>query len=550
MSTAWADAARALAQAGIRRVYGLPGDDMLAVRALQSAGIDLVVTSEQRHGAYAAAGDAAVAGRDDAPSVGVVVAGRGPGAAALVPALLELATGGHPVICLIGGPAEGADARSFQYADQAALLRPVAKDYARLTSDTDAAAAVSQAIATALDAPRGPVVVEIPDPLPHAFAEPAGRTEGGRVLPRTAWVQAGAPRPPESAADAAAAALIATSRRPLVLVGGGALAAGPAVVSLAERLGAPILGTASGRGAVPEDHPLWWGLSGLYMHPVVREAVAAADLLISVGSRLEETAVEYLPDLPVLRLDRDASVVRRPSETLVVADAAHAASWADRAAQRDGSGWGATIARVGGDLLAWRAVVRSGRRGARDRLGAIVAAISDALPKDVVVCHENGAADMWSYLFPVFRLPPHAVDIAPSEQTTLGFGVGAAVGAATASSGPVVALCGDGAFDFVVRERAAFGPAAPGAVYVVFDNGGYGWLELQHRETGDEPASFTGLDIGRADAGGRVAARTIADAEEAAEVMSWAFERATRGPVIVRVPCHIDESAPVGSDSW
>src|SRR6185295_16448057 len=62
---------------------------------------------------------------------------------------------------------------------------------------------------------------------------------------------------PDAASLSAAIALLARARRPLIWAGGGVIAADASaqLKALAERLGAGVITSASGRGSLPEDHP-------------------------------------------------------------------------------------------------------------------------------------------------------------------------------------------------------------------------------------------------------------------------------------------------------
>ena len=107
-----------------------------------------------------------------------------------------------------------------------------------------------------------------------------------------------APRPAaDPAALAAAVDLIAAAKRPLLITGGGTIlsGAGSAVGDLSERFGIPIQTTPAGRGSVAETHPLFCGLTGLYRTTFPRRVYEAADLLITVGSRMEEFQGGFLP---------------------------------------------------------------------------------------------------------------------------------------------------------------------------------------------------------------------------------------------------------------
>ena len=111
------------------------------------------------------------------------------------------------------------------------------------------------------------------------------------------------PDPDGAALDAAAAAL-AGARRPAVIAGGGAQGAAGALVAIAERLGAPVVTTFNGKGALDEDHPLSGG-TGLHRAPV-HDLVADSDVLLVVGSELAPADLWEGP-LPERAADRAGS---------------------------------------------------------------------------------------------------------------------------------------------------------------------------------------------------------------------------------------------------
>ena len=120
----------------------------------------------------------------------------------------------------------------------------------------------------------------------------------------------------------AATDLLGRSKKPVILTGGGARAAraGEAVVGLAQRIGAAIVTTAAGRGTVDERHALMCGLVGLYTTPPVHELLSEADLLLAVGTQLEETVRMGWPELDkinVVQIDCDTSAFDRPVRVLL-----------------------------------------------------------------------------------------------------------------------------------------------------------------------------------------------------------------------------------------
>ena len=250
------------------------------------------------------------------------------------------------------------------------------------------------------------------------------------------------------------------ARRPLILFGGGTRddANTESRERLAEATGAAIFVTASGRGAVGEDHTQFCGLAGLYTARPMRALWQRADLIVVVASRMEDTATMLLDGVAqhcdIVQIDVEAgNFCHRYCVTKLLGDAAETVS---QLTERLGD------ASVGMDE--WAGEIADAKRAAlaeRDQLldrcavhaqihiAEILAAMEIVLPADTVLVQENGLVDMWSYCYPQFALKRGQRTLSPGEQTTLGFGTAAALGVKLASpeGTMVVALVGDGAFD-------------------------------------------------------------------------------------------------------
>ena len=257
-----------LAEHGVRHVFGVPGGQTLALYdgILDQAGLTHVLTRDERSAAYAADGYARVTGQ-----VGVCDATVGPGAAKLPSGLSESLGASVPVVALVSDlPARLAPHRyrgaASQALDQAGLLAPVTKWQATVPTAEVLPALVRQAFRVATSGRPGPVALFLPQDV---LDGPVLRTspEGAARLPRQRPVRpvpavparAGArptwpPRPPRCAPRA----------RPFILAGGGVQlsGAGPELTALAERAGAAVGTTLSGKGAIAEDHPLSVGVTG------------------------------------------------------------------------------------------------------------------------------------------------------------------------------------------------------------------------------------------------------------------------------------------------
>ena len=123
-----------------------------------------------------------------------------------------------------------------------------------------------------------------------------------------------------------AAELLAAATRPLLWAGGGVVSAGASaeLTALAERLGAPVLTSVEGRGAIPEDHPLALGPHGDLS--VLDPVIADADVVLAIGTRFQlGSNVAKGLSIPgrLIHLDADPGVIDRfhPVDVAIVADA-------------------------------------------------------------------------------------------------------------------------------------------------------------------------------------------------------------------------------------
>ncbi len=212
----------------------------------------------------------------------------GPGIANLVPGILEAYSGCTPMLVLgVRSPRQTYGKGSFQETDHIAMLSSITKWATTVELPENIPWAMRRAVQIATSGQPGPVYVELPGDIGLGVWEIPAYT---RAVP--------APRPAaDPAALAAAVDLIAAAKRPLLITGGGTIlsGAGSAVGDLCERFGIPIQTTPAGRGSVAETHPLFCGLTGLYRTTFPRRVYESADLLITVGSRMEEFQGGFLP---------------------------------------------------------------------------------------------------------------------------------------------------------------------------------------------------------------------------------------------------------------
>lgn len=501
--SAWHAVADHLQHLGATTVFGLPGDDMDLLAALEGTHTTVVLCRDQRNAVFMATGHALATGR---PAVCAV--GKGPALTNTLTGLLEARSAAAPVVLVAGGTAlERLGTGAFQELDQLGAVRPFVKWAERVDRADRLPAALEKATAMAVGGTPGPVYLEIAEHVAGEAVEQPGP-----------W-RPSAPQRTGADEDVlrATARLVGAARRPVLLVGGGARHRNTdrRIERFAELLGAAVFSTASGRGTVAEDHPLYCGVSGLYTVPPADRLWQETDLVVALGSRLEETATFGWPDrtrLPVVQVvSAEDSVVTGHPGAHVLGDVGRTvADWtAALREHRPAEAWTDRVRSIRAELDR----IPGGRTDLPDGPGAgehgvrvadVLAGIDRAVPADRVLVQENGLQDMWSYFFPYWSCGAAGGSVVPSEQTPLGFGAAAAVGVALAEPGrPVVAVAGDGAFNLFRGELPTLADSGAAVLYVVLDNGGYGWLQAnldrvcgersRFAFTGDRPTGTAAL---------------------------------------------------------
>lgn len=455
----WKDITDDLASLSVPRVYGLPDDSMEAASALQNGGVDLIVTREQRTAVYAATGQAF-----SGQGPGIAVIGRGPGTAAAVPALVEAWSQGAPIVLLVQSHGERAVPElSFQWLNQRDLLEPACKMVLEWSPGI-----LRDAVAIAKTSPAGPVAILIPE----GATENRDDTDRGGSLASTRGV--------EPFSDPSKDAF----SRPIVLVGGGCRQYPERIWEILRLWDAPVLVSASGRGLIDETEEQFLGVAGLYAHSAVRSLYSKADVMIALGTELEETTLEFVPEtLPILQVAMERSAEVWPRRT-VMRQKVDIAAWEPDIKVQADSEWKEEWMQARKTAKSWADSVR-----ASERVAGIIGRIGQLIEPGSAVTFENGATDIWAYLWPVLSLPEDCSVIALSEQTTLGASIPAAAALArTQAFSRVVAFAGDGAFVRYLDEPWV--TTQPGVIYVVFDDGGHGWLAQQAASSGLAPEAY------------------------------------------------------------
>jgi thiamine pyrophosphate-dependent acetolactate synthase large subunit-like protein len=309
--------ARAFAAEGTTAVFGMMGDaNMYWMNELDKLGVQLF---EVRHEGGALAMADGWGRTDGAP--GVATTTSGPGVAQLATTLLVASRARTPLVAFVGEAPSGDDSY-VQRLDQGRFAEACESGFVHLTTPDNAYEAVQQAFYRAKTESR-PILLSAPmDIQQKAF-------DDEEVYVPSADLLNADPVHPNPTSIERAAEVLAGSERPVLIVGRGAMrsGAGPAILELAESIGALISTTLMAKTWLSEDE-YHVGISGLYATKTAMELFQEADAVIAVGAGLNKYTTEHgylYPGAKFIQFDTKPQVVMgdgRSADVYVRSDAA------------------------------------------------------------------------------------------------------------------------------------------------------------------------------------------------------------------------------------
>jgi acetolactate synthase I/II/III large subunit len=264
---------QALALAGARQAFGIPGGEVLALmQGLDAAGITFRLVRHENSGGFFAEGLWHATG-----ALPVLVATLGPGVANAVNVVANAMQDRVPLIFLTGCvDAAEAETYTHQVFDHQALLRPVVKGSFRLAPGA-VGAGIAKAIALATSGQPGPVHVDVPISVAEGMAEEVALPAMAPALPGR----------PDAASTARAREILARAARPVAIAGVDAVneGAGPAIAAFCRAHRIPLVTTYKGKGLLDEGDPLALGGAGLSPKAdrILLPLIANADAVLLIG---------------------------------------------------------------------------------------------------------------------------------------------------------------------------------------------------------------------------------------------------------------------------
>ena len=460
---------------GVDTVFVVPGESFLgALDALYDARDTIrVITCRHESGAtYAAEAYGKLTGKP-----GVAFVTRGPGACNACIGVHTALQDSSPMILFVGQvPRDFKGREAFQEVDFPAMFGPLAKWATEVDDPARMAEITARAFATAAGGRPGPVVISLPEDM---LVE---QVEAGDVS------VAAYPAPEASEADLARVRdMLSAASKPLVIFGGGSWNA-QAVADLeafCEANDLPAVASFRTQDIFNNDHPNFIGELGYNTNPKLAQRVKDADLLLTIGARLGETATQAYtlvkapkPDQTLIHVYPDHSELGRvfQADLPIASNLGAFLTGARRHVQVDAGKWATWRAEGRADFDAW--TEPTDVPGPLN-LAQLFVQLREILPDDAIITTDAGNFGGWSSRFYKFR--KYRTLLGPANGS-MGYGMPAALAAkAVRPDLPVICYAGDGGILMTGNELATAVQHDLPIVLMIANNGMFGTIRM-HEE--------------------------------------------------------------------
>lgn len=471
-----------LREQGVDTIFGYPGGTIMPLYDSLYDYRDTVkhiLTSHEQGAAHAADGYARSTGR-----VGVAFATSGPGATNTVTGIATAFMDSVPLVVITGQvPVAQIGKDSFQEVDITGITIPVTKHNFFVNKIEDLADDVRSAFRIAMSGRPGPVLIDVPkDIMGQEYeyeAQPAVTPYKVPDMYRAEDIKTLADR-------------INKAERPVIYAGGGVIIAGASdmLTELAEKADIPVVSTLMNLGAISRKNKLSLGLVGMHGQKEANQAVYNADLLITIGARFSDRVTgdpdRFASKAFIAQIDIDDAEVDKN----VIIDLSLVGNMKDILSSLIGQ----VKERRNPE---WLDKIDSFRRKDSTDPDAflpknIFRVISEVLGDDIIITTDVGQHQMWTAQNFPFTAPRH--NITSGGLGTMGFGLGAAIGAKTGNPDKrVIHVTGDGSFRMNLNELATESAQKLPIITILFKNNVLGMVRQWQKLLFDRRYSSTTL---------------------------------------------------------
>lgn len=471
-------------------VFGYPGGQVIniydSLYKYQDE-IKHVLSAHEQGAVHAADGFARSTGE-----VGVVIATSGPGATNLVTGIATAYLDSIPLVAITGNVKTdqiGTDA--FQEIDIAGITLPITKHNYVVDSVDELADTIREAFKIAKSGRPGPVLVDIPKDIQMAKAEFSMQSKVEPFEKKAA---------PMSQIENAAA-IINESERPYVYVGGGVITsnASEEVLKLADLVDAPIGCSFMGLSAISTDHPRYVGMQGMHGHFASSQSMHHSDCIIALGARFNDRVTgnraKFAKKAKIIHIDIDKAEIGKMGPTVngvngdIKLTLEKLLPLINPTTKPE---WQKTVS----DFKAKEAKqIAEASKNKNDNTVSprdAIVTLNKYLNNNTPIATDVGQHQMWAAQFAEFKTPRRF--ISSGGLGTMGFGMGAAIGAYFGTKEHTVLVTGDGSFGMCLNELATSVSNNVPLVILLLNNGVLGMVRQWQTLFFDKHYSNTVLD--------------------------------------------------------
>lgn len=483
-----------LIEQGVTDVFGYPGGQVINIYDelyKVSDRLNHVLCAHEQGASHAADGYARATGK-----VGVCIATSGPGATNLVTGIATAMLDSVPMVAITGNVPNsliGKDA--FQEVNIVGVTLPITKHNFFVSDVSELADTIREAFRIAKSGRPGPVLVDIPKDVQVATYE----YEPQPVVDYY----------PEEEADEAdiqkAIELINKAKKPYIYIGGGAAAYGltKELMTFAEKIDGYIGCTFMGLSVLPDSYERYLGMQGMHGHYASSMANKDADLIIGIGVRFSDRATgnvsKYAKKAKIIQIDTDLSEIDKnvkvdlgiigniPTSFKKIIEGVNEAKHPD---------WAKMIeAHKAKEEEIKQIDLALPREHMSPRV--IFDIINDVKDKSTVIATDVGQHQMWAAQYTRFEAKRRFAS--SGGLGTMGYGLGAAIGAAIGSGDKTVLITGDGSFGMNLNEMATLAAYNVPVVVILLNNSVLGMVRQWQTLFFGQRYSNTELNIRKTD---------------------------------------------------
>lgn len=449
----------------VTTIFGIPGGNILPVYdAIYESPIKHILASHEQGACFMAQGMSR-----STHNPAVCMATSGPGATNMITAVSDAFSDSVPIIIITGQvPTNLRNTSAFQEVDISNMVQKITKRYYYIDNIEKLAVTINEAFILATNGRPGPVWIDLPKDIQIAetFFEPF---DSIRLIETEIHDIQNSINQLNN--------LLQTAVKPVVIAGHGVIISKTEkyLCEFTEKTGIPVVTTLHGITSMDNNHPLYYGMAGMHGSVITNNLLNNADLILALGIRFDDRLTcninKFCPNAKIIHIDINSPELNRVKKITL---------------------------KIKGDLKEWLPILAQTaiKTDHKHTISEIyrnnsqednyfspsqwIKSYAASLPANVIITTDVGLHQMWVARY--FPFKSSDLFITSGGQGTMGFGLPAAIGAATANKDKqVICFTGDGSLLMNIQELATLAELRLNITIVVMNNAGLGMVRQQQK---------------------------------------------------------------------